>query len=515
MSNFSPYSNFGYAALAKEATEGVAVTPTEYFRIDSESITPSFNINSVQEVAGDRERNVRSVAGKIEIAGDVTFNVEPKIIGHFFRALFGAPTTQELTASLAYRHVFEVTDTPKTYTLDVQPGDAPWIHRYYGVKINKEAFSEQDNKIQCVASTMPTKAFINARITTAAASGTTLLVDQTSGLTTDDTLLVLDKADGFTTLKELTITSIDSETQLTVSTIDVSLDVDDLIVIKRGTPSYDQCEVFTWLGGSQVFTGDDIDNLTASDKEGFALEYNNEVEAKWAAGIEESARYPSNILTKGYFATGNLSRFYDNELNLDKLRKNENFGVRVFMQGETALEANSAVKAKTVYGTGNGFSIEASTAGKAGNDINVTFAINTSDTLSASKDGNNIVILLADTTSSNNTGTLIAAAVDALSGVDSVAVGTGAEEFTTAIDNNNLGFYAGAASVVVGRDASEKPYIQFDHAAAAIDPYFVNNSEDSIVMEEIPLTFYKDASCVTGAKKWSTRIFLTNSVTSY
>jgi len=129
MSNFSPYSNYGYVSLIKEATAGTAVTPPGYLRILSESVTPSYPIISVNEISGDRERNIRTVKGQVEISGDIEFFVESKMIGHFMRGLFGAPVTQTLTAGKAYRHTFSVSTTPMTYTIDIKPADSPWSHR--------------------------------------------------------------------------------------------------------------------------------------------------------------------------------------------------------------------------------------------------------------------------------------------------------------------------------------------------------------------------------------------------
>jgi hypothetical protein len=203
MPNFSPYASFGYLALKKEATAGTPVIPDVFVGFRSENIVPSFNIQPVQTIAGERERNVRSVPGQIEISGDVEFYVEPKTIGHFLRSLFGAPTTQTLSASNAYRHIFEVTDTPKTYTIDIQPADAPWVHRFFGVQESKIVLTQEDNIIKCTASLMPRKAFISSRVTTEATSGTTLALDQTSGLVAGDVLYIVDKDDGFTLIKEL------------------------------------------------------------------------------------------------------------------------------------------------------------------------------------------------------------------------------------------------------------------------------------------------------------------------
>lgn len=153
------------------------------------------------------------------------------------------------------------------------------------------------------------------------------------------------------------------------------------------------------------------------------------------------------------------------------MRKNEKFGLRVLMQGETPLSANSAVAAASTWGASNGFTVTAATAGKAGNDISVTLVIAADDNLAATASGNNVTVSLANTTASKNTGTLIAAAVNALSIVNAAAAGTGATQFTTAVDSQNLGAYIGQTNVV-GVDANEKPYLQFDNAAAKIATYF-------------------------------------------
>lgn len=515
MSNFSPYSNYGYLALVPEASEAVALTPTQYMRILSESITPNFTISPVNEISGERERNIRTIKDQVEISGDVEFYVESKMIGHFLRALYGAPTTQTLTAGVAFRHGFIVTDTPQTYTMDIQPADAPWIHRYYGIQITSLDIGQDDNKIRCTASVTPRKAFINANPLADISSGTTLTLSQTSGLTTSDTILVL-MSDGITVRQELTITSVDSETQLTVSTINQDIVTTDIVVIKRSSATYDQDPVFTWLGGSTVYTGDDVDNTSEECKEDFTLVYTNDVEQRWCSGLEEIAYLPSDVLVKGYMGSGSISKYYDNETKLDKSRGNKKLGLRVLCQGEEALEANSATNASSTWGdTANGFKVEATTAGKAGNDINVTLAIASDDTLAASISGNNVLIELANTTATKNTGTLIAAAVDALSGVNGTAEGTGAEQFTVAESNENLGFKQTGGTNVVGRDASEKPYLQFDNAAAYLDAYFVNNSEDTIVQEDIPMSFYKDVESGDQSKEWSTRVFLVNDVASY
>lgn len=47
-------------------------------RLLGESLETNYGTSLVQEIAGTRERNVRSVPNKIEIGGDIEFYVEPK-----------------------------------------------------------------------------------------------------------------------------------------------------------------------------------------------------------------------------------------------------------------------------------------------------------------------------------------------------------------------------------------------------------------------------------------------------
>ena len=522
MPNFSPYANYGYLGLIPEAAEATPLTPTTFVGIQNESIVPSFGIKSIQTIAGNRERNVRSVPDKVEIGGDVEFYLEPKTIGHFLRSLFGAPVSQTLTAATAFRHVFQVSDTPKTYTIDIQPADAPWIHRYYGVHMSQLEFTQGDNVIVCKASLMPRKAFINARILTSANSGVAVALDQTSGLVVGDSILIIQKENGFTTVQDREIATIVDENNITVTAaLDATIDVDDIVVIKRQTATYDQDLELTFFGGTEIYTGDDIDNTTAEDKEDYSITFGNELEPRWFAGCNEVDRYPGDILTKGYTAAATINKFYDSESKLDIARKNEQFALRYLFCGETAIEANVAVKASSTWGaTANGFKVAATTAGKAGNDYNISIAVNTIDTLAASLSGKNILVQLAMTTAASNTGTLVAAAINALAGVDGTAEGTGAEEFTVAEANQNLGFRvtsagAEAGTNVVGRDASEVPSLQTDFSACKIEPYFPNASEDSVLEEAITVAVYKDSVSGDQKKVWSTRLFLVNDVASY
>ena len=515
---FNPYANYGYAAITKQSNEN-AIKPTIYVKIISESLMPTFNRQGINEIAGSRARDIRSIQGSIEMGGEIEFFVDDKVIGHFLTSFFGLPTTQTASTGI-YRHQFNLQKNDAIYTIDINPADAPWVHRFISVHINGLSFSKEDNAIKVTAQCMPTKAFVTSLVTEAIAStGTTLKLKQTTGLTTADSIIVIDKDDGVTELGTRTISSITNETQLEVgSAFDFQVDVDDIIVIKRATiteADYSQCEPFQFSNGTGIFTGKDIDNVVADDKEDLTMEFANEIEPKTVSGLNEVSRYPAKMFLKGQTANLNVTKFYSNQSNISKLQDNTKIAMRVLMQKRNAITANSAQKASSTFGTTNGFKVEASTAGKAGNDLNITIVLNTTDDLAASKSGNNILLKLANATASKNTGTLIAAALDALTGVDATAQGDGTEQFTTASANVNLG-NKGTGTDVVGLDASTVPYLEFNFADVRLDPFFPNMSEDEIVMEEIPMVSYIDSSCRNDQKKnWGARVFLVNSVASY
>jgi len=518
--NFNPYANYGYMALIKEATDTTPVTPTTYVKIISESLLPSFGIQTIAEIAGSREKNINSIQGNIEVDGDVALYAEDKISGHFLRSLLGAPTSQTVVADTSYRHRFEVQDDDRTYTFDINPADAPWVHRFYGVHSGKLLFNKEDNAIKMTTSLIATRAFLLARVLADVSSGTNLNVDQTGGLTTSDSILVLSKETGYTTLEEFTINAIVDENNITVgAAITATIEADDIVVLKRATvvdSDYTQCEPFQFQNGTQILTGDDIDNTTEISKEDFEIVLENDLQKIFGSGGDEIDRYPQVILVKGYSATGKVSRYYDNEMNLDNLRSNDDIGIRYLFKKHTAISANAAIKASSTWGdTVNGFKVEATTGAKAGNDYNITFVINSEDTLAASISGKNILVSLASTTASKNTGTLVAGVIDALTGVDGTAEGTGVETFTAAAANVNLGA-KGTGTDVVGADASEKPYLQIDFSAANFEPFFPNNEQDAILIEDVPMKFFKDSDCADDQRKgWGTKIYLFNDVQSY
>lgn len=479
--------------LKKESSAGVAVYPDQPIEILSENIEVNWDFSSVSQIAGRRSLNQRPVANRVgPFEGTIEMYVEPNNIGHILNGVLGESTNTTLASGVSVQHDYEPLDTLPTYTMDIKIAGKAYVTRYFGVVIKKVTFSIDENKLKAAVEISAQRVFTSSRLTVAHSSGTTLDLDQTSGLTTSDTLYVLDADDPSTTLATLTIASVDTEVQLTSSAIGASLSVDDIVVIAAQSPDtedYDMSNELTWAGGADVYINDGANALQGlaakTNCEEFELAIENTTEARWAAtGSDFVDRMPSAILLKGVAVTGKFSQFHVNPQFMDYLRENSQLGLRFRFLGNQ-LQANSAVAATgTLESSGAGtVTVTADTAGEDGNDYAIIVVQGTS-TLSASISGKLITVTL-DADTGDNTVALVAAAIDALSGVSATSSGTGN---VTTTDNPDKVFFTG------GRSASEKEMLRFDLPNARISPFHPNLGEDDTVMEEIEFTAYWDTN---------------------
>lgn len=507
MADTNPYARLGYLAIGEETTAGTAVKPSVYLELMSESIVSNYNIVPSTQIAGRIDVNQRAIKSTIDITGDITVLVEPKNLGHLLQNFFGAPQTTTIVANKVYQHTFRPSATLKTYTMDIKPADANYVRRYVSVYINSLAFSQVDNKIQLVLSVQALKAFDNARVTTTTASGTALHVDQTKGLTTSDTIWIIDKDDEETKKYERTVSAVNSETKITVnSAFSTSVDVDDIVVIKKSTPIYTASNDLIWIGGTEygLGTGESaMYNTTTSDISDFTFTVTRELENRYAAnGINLMNRMPTYIKGKGLRSEGSFSKVFENLAEVDSLRSNEAVGQRVRVYGE-AIDTNSAATASCLIGTAgenNAFRATSSTSGDDYNNFTIRVIDNSYDTLVATKTGKNIVVKRASTDTTKNTATLVAAAVNGLSGVTAAKEGTGATE----VDLRARTTFSG------GRDANQREELDIMLPNTRFRPFGHNLGEDDLIMDEVSYDTYYDTM-----SNDSLYIRLTNDQSSY
>jgi len=515
MSNSTSFSRLGYLALKKETTAGVAVQPDTYLELIDENVQTKYTIQAVEPIAGKRDARLRSVKDKIEIGGTINVCVDAKTIGYLLQAGLGNPTTTTVESGVVYQHVFTPSNTLTTFTMDVKLAGFNYVYRYVGVRVAKVTFSQTDNKIMAAIEVVPQKSFTTTRLTVAASSGTTMNLKQTTGLTTSDTIIVLDKDDHETEIAEYTISSITSETEMEVSTISDTLDIDDIVVIKKGTPTYDLGENLIWIGGSNYTVGatypNPVDNAVTVNAEDYTFEFENVLDPRFAAtGCNFANRFASTINLKDFRARGSFTNYFANVSQFDDLVNNQEIGTRVHHCGAT-LSTASAQAATLDFGPGgaNGVvTVTADTAGRAGEDYNVTIVINDTDDLAASFNptgSKNILIELASTTTNKNTATLVAAAVDALSGVSAAASGTGATEFAiAAVAKANLG------DTVHGIDANAKESLRVSFPKTKYDVFGTNLTAEDVINQDIKFEAEYDEDDAE-----TVRVVLRNGVTSY
>lgn len=103
-----PLGKLAHVGLAKEATFGTAVAATEFVRFNSEGLSEEIEQVMSNAISGIRDAPP-NFEGMHTIAGPVSFDVYPNILGHFLRSALGAPvTTQPDVAGspTVYQHVF-------------------------------------------------------------------------------------------------------------------------------------------------------------------------------------------------------------------------------------------------------------------------------------------------------------------------------------------------------------------------------------------------------------------------
>jgi hypothetical protein len=500
------FSKLGYLSIKKESNINVPGKPDTYLELISEDIVINWAYTAVGTIAGNRSNNLRPVLNQIEAPeGSIEIPLDSKMAGHLLTMMFGAATDTTLTAGKSYQHDFRDKSTIPTYTFDVKVGGEDYVTRYTGVRVGSIELSLNDNKWIATLSVMCHAAFSNARVTLAASSGTSLKLDQTFGLTTSDTLQVLDKDNPSTVIAEYTIAAIVSEREITVSTISASLGVDDIVVIKAATPSYNIGENLIYKGGTEIYLGhgdNALQNLVQNvDVEEMTLTFTNEYEPRYgASGCDVVDRFPTKLLLKGWACEVSFNKYHSNPEFLAALRSVEKLGLRVEICGET-LDTNSAVAATGVLeSSGAGIvTVTADTAGEEGNDYAVQVVQGTS-TLSASISGKMITVTL-DSDAGDNTVALVAAVIDALSGVSAVETGSGN---VTVTDNPNKIEFSG------GRDANEEAKVFIDFSDIRVQPFNANLSAEDVINEEITATAFRDSN-----DKREVRVRLRNSIASY
>jgi len=507
--NSASYSRRGYMRVKKEATAGVALATDTLVEFLTESIAVNWDWTQVGAVAGSRSLNLRAVKDVVgPFVGSIELYVEPKTAGHFLCGVFGEDAHTTATAGVSELSVFTPKDVLPTYTVDIARAGCGYVNRFFGVRFVKAVLSIDGNKLKMVVDVAAQRVFTNARVTAAVGSGTTLSLDQTSGIVAGDSLLVLDKDAPGTTLATLTASAPSDENTVTVSTIAASLEVGDIAVIAAAViddEDYARSKELTFVGGASVSFGkgrDAMQRLVArTNCEQFEVTVDNGYKAVHAGtGINVVDRMPSTILLKGVGVTAKVGQLHANPELVDVLRSTDPIGIRARFQGQV-LEANVAAAATATLASGSTGTVvvTAEAAGEDGNDYAIRVVQGTG-TLSAALSGKLITVTL-DTDTADNAVALVASVIDGLTGVSATSTSTG--NVTAAANPDKV-------SLAGGRAASEREMLEIDLPSCVFAPFTPNVGADDVLMDTIDLTAQRDPDDGREA-----RVRLRNSVASY
>lgn len=246
----------------------------------------------------------------------------------------GATATLGVNAATVYGHEFKAPQTSlPTYTVEV--GYETEAYRMTGVRFPAfNSVTSEDNIITAELALMARAEFKHARVTATLSSGAgskVILVDQTQGLATSDTIKIYRPGTGFldfsaASTKTHTIGSISAGVSVTVTNLETSLAVGDLLMLAPQTPSYTVSKEMSWIGGSVARIGSTISAAIAASASTLSLEMFdiaivNEMESRHAANAQSIAGlFPTANHLKAFTGNGTLRRAYSDMTLMDRMR---------------------------------------------------------------------------------------------------------------------------------------------------------------------------------------------------
>ena len=267
----------------------------------------------------------------------------PEVSDTLSQAVSSATSAVDAFSALAFGHAGKLpAEVLTTYSLQKNYSDR--AIRYMGVKFNAiDAFAQSDNIMTAGVQIIAQSAFRHGRvtaITSSSAGSQTISVDQTQGLVAADSIKLYRPGTGFidfsaASVKTHTIDAITNSTSFTITNLETSTAVGDLILLAPQTASYVIADEFCWVGGSQAYVGVDKDNLSTADLEDYTMVVTNEFEERHTArGKNLADRFPSAILQKGLTGGGSMTLANENEDFYKNVRLNTSQAIKIVTESE-------------------------------------------------------------------------------------------------------------------------------------------------------------------------------------
>jgi hypothetical protein len=305
----------GYAAIKKETTAGVAVTPNVFTPYYKQSVSTDFHIMEDTPVYGNRFKNYQHLKGSRSHGGTITVMAEPDTAGYWLDMLLYKSGT---SGSNPYTHSFGLNNDimPNSYTLDIALGGQ--VVRFMGVQASRLKIGWEDEKMQFEIDVAGLASFYGREIASVSTNAITLKTDYdadpAAGLVVSD-LVQIQKADG--SVVNTTVSTIVG-TVVTVASAGSGVAAGDMLVLRPQTQSLSLKTPFLW-GKTQFFFAADAataltNSATASNQT--RLESGTEVELMYDFESDEGSKRsggfdPASLIrTVGDYAF-KLKKFFD------------------------------------------------------------------------------------------------------------------------------------------------------------------------------------------------------------
>jgi hypothetical protein len=236
-------ANLGYAALKKEVTRAVPVTPNVFVPLYKETLMTDMHLDEDNPIMGVRSFPYNDFVGMRSHDGQITVLAEPNTAEFFLDMML---TAGSITGAGPYTHPF-TEGLANSYTLDLAKGQV--VHRYWGVEAEMIEPTFDKDKMQFNIDVSARGSFLSRKIasvtTTSITFDTTYDPSPTTGLVIGDLVRCMSATTPSTTA-DFTVSSITNGTTVVVNSTAAAYIAGDYFFLRPQTPSYTILSPFLW-----------------------------------------------------------------------------------------------------------------------------------------------------------------------------------------------------------------------------------------------------------------------------
>jgi len=120
--------------VGRETVYGTAPATGTVLPFNTCNLVANRNQTAPMTITGSRNP-VAPIDGNLDVSGDIVVPIDLQGIGHWLRAMFGAPTTTGTSPN--FTHVFKITSAQPSLTIERQMADATSFLRAVGCKVSR------------------------------------------------------------------------------------------------------------------------------------------------------------------------------------------------------------------------------------------------------------------------------------------------------------------------------------------------------------------------------------------